>query len=57
MWKILRPTLRYDMDTNPMKPITRKNMGKNWTKQSDSKYKPHIGNKQKSKAVNRKLTT
>jgi hypothetical protein len=38
------------MDTNPMKPITRKNIGKNWEKGSKDKYEPHIGKKQKRKA-------
>jgi hypothetical protein len=41
------------MDTNPMKPITRKNIGKNWEKGSKDKYEPHIGKKQRKKAEKR----
>lgn len=40
-----------NLDTNPMKPITRKNIGRNWEKGSGGKYEPHIGTKQKMKVV------
>jgi hypothetical protein len=48
--------MKIDLDTNPMKPITKKNLGKNWEKGSDGKYMPHIGKKQRRKGKHGKAS-